>query len=84
MKFSSRENGFTILEVLVATMISTLTFMVLFCASFTIQDNINISSGILGITETSRFVVNRISNDIREAKVIRTSYIVRIIPEIPH
>jgi len=74
MKFTPGKSGLTILELLVATLIGTLTFLVLFYVSFTIQDSINISSGILGITETGRFAVSRISNDTREAKAVKSSY----------
>lgn len=74
MKFTSGKSGLTILELLVATLIGSLTFLVLFCVSFTIQDSINISGGILGITETGRFAISRISNDIREAETVKSSY----------
>ncbi len=68
-----KESGLTFIELLVATLIGTLVFLVLFYASFSIQENINISSGILGITETGRLAVNYISNDVRQAKLL-TSY----------
>src|SRR3990167_7853382 len=68
-----KESGLTFIELLVATLIGTLVFMVLFYVSFTIQDNINISSGILGITETGRLAVSHITNDARQAKLL-TSY----------
>ncbi|MBU4375910.1 MAG: hypothetical protein KKD29_00345 [Candidatus Omnitrophica bacterium] len=68
-----KENGLTLIELLVATLIGTLVFMVLFYVSFTIQENINISSGILGITESGRLATSYISNDARQAKLL-TSY----------
>ena len=67
------ESGLTFTELLVATLIGTLVFLVLFYVSFTIQENINVSSGILGITETGRLAVSYITNDVRQAKLL-TSY----------
>ena len=69
----TKESGLTLIELLVATLIGTLVFLVLFYVSFSIQENINISSGILGITESGRLAVSHITNDARQAKLL-TSY----------
>ncbi|MDD5680488.1 MAG: hypothetical protein PHI59_04525 [Candidatus Omnitrophica bacterium] len=72
--FRIKNYGLTLVELLVATFVGMLTFSVLFYVSFTIQNSITVSSGILGITETGRFTIDRISNDIREAKEVKSSY----------
>ena len=74
MKAASQKSGLTMIELLVATFIGMLTFLVLFYVSLTIQNNINVSSGILGITQTSRFAANRMMRDIREANEVKSSY----------
>ena len=68
------KKGITIIELLVASAISLLAFAVLFYIAFTIQDNIGITSGILGISEKGRFAINRISKDVRESKSVIFSY----------
>jgi type II secretory pathway pseudopilin PulG len=69
-----RSRSFTLIELLIATLIGALTFLVLFCVSFTIQENIRVSSGILGLTETGRLAIDRISTDLRQAKAVLSSY----------
>ena len=68
------KKGITLTELLVANAIALLAFAVLFCVAFTIQDNIGITRGLLGISERGRFAINRISRDVREAKSVISSY----------
>lgn len=74
MRTHSWKYGLTIVELLVATFIGMLAFLVLFYVSLTIQNNINVSSGILGIAQTGRFAVNWMIRDIREANEVKSSY----------
>ena len=66
--------GLTMVELLVATFIGMLAFLVLFYVSLTIQNNISIGSGILDITQTGRFAANWMMRDIREANEVKSSY----------
>ncbi len=68
------KDALTIVELMVANIIVVLTLAVVFYISLTIQQNIGITSEILGITEEGRFAVNRISRDIREAKSVIASH----------
>lgn len=70
----AKSRSLTLIELLIATLIGALTFLVLFCVSFTIQENIRVSSGILGLTETGRLAIDRISTDLRQAKTVLSSY----------
>jgi len=65
-----KKSGHTIAELIVGSAIAILAFVVLFYISFTLQDNIDITSGVLGISERGRFAIDRISKHIREAKSI--------------
>lgn len=69
-----KKSGLTLIELMVANVIAILAFMVLLSVSFSIQENIGITSGILGISEKGRFAINLISRDIREAKSIVSSH----------
>jgi len=66
--------GFTIAELMVAASIALMAFAVLFYISFTIQDDIGITSSVLGISEKGRLAIDRISKDIRKAKSVISSY----------
>jgi len=66
--------GFTIAELMVAASIALMAFAVLFYISFTIQDDIGITSSVLGISEKGRLAIDRISKDTRKAKSVISSY----------
>lgn len=74
MQRVSRKYGFTIVELLIAAFIGMLSLSVLFYVSLTIQNNINVSSEILGITQTGRLAANWMMRDIREASEVKSSY----------
>jgi hypothetical protein len=69
-----KREGFTIVELLVANIVAIMAFVVLFYVTFKLQGNLNVTSGILGISEKGRFASNRISTDIRLAKSVTSSY----------
>ena len=73
-KRKPNKNGFTLIELAVASSVGLLALLVVFCVCFTIQDSIGLTTGILGIAETGRFAVNRISGDIRAAKSVIAFY----------
>ena len=69
-----KNNGFTITELAIATLVGMMAFTVLFYISFTLQDNIRITSEILRINENGRNIVSILSRDIREAKSTLSSF----------
>jgi hypothetical protein len=69
-KLKLGKSGLTLAELLIANVIAILAFVVLFYVSFSIQENIGITSGILGISEKGRVAVNYMSRDIREANSV--------------
>ena len=66
--------GVSSVELSIAIAVALLTFAILFYVTFTLQTNVNIASGLLGMSEKGRLAVNYISQDIREAKAVRSSY----------
>ncbi len=66
--------GVSLVELSIAITVALLTFAILFYVTFTLQTNVNIASGLLGMSEKGRLAVNYISQDIREAKAVRSSY----------
>lgn len=71
---ANKKSGFTTIELMIAATVSLLAFAVFLYVSFTIQDNIAITSATLGISEKGRFAIDRISKDIREAESVISSH----------